>query len=230
MESFTEKLTRLREEQRQRDEQRQAERPLQPTGVSHAQGMLNRRAREETARSIELEVELLSDRDPRDPIREYAEKLKAESKFASASRKEAIRNRLKVLSIEIEKREAAAVEANRIESFKAHSATILAAEALKNLTYLTDVPPEEIEKLKTIVGRADLWTDPATMSARFWEHHDALLEKQIAIDTQRREERVVVTNQNLQELQAADDKLKAAKAKLSKPEEPPPGEPDAPSE
>jgi hypothetical protein len=182
VEDWNQKLERLRLEEKNRGEARQAERPLQPSGVSHEQGMRNRRAREETAKAIEADVAAMSDKAPHDPIREYAEKLKAEAKFASPSRKEAIRNRLKVLTVELERREAAAAESKRVEDFKAHPATILAAEALKGLSYLTDIPPEEIEKLKTIVGRADLWTDPTTMSERFWEHHDALLEKQIAID------------------------------------------------
>lgn len=218
METWNEKLERLRLAQRQRDAARQSEQPLQPSGMSHDQAMKLRRVREETTATIQAEVRAMSDRDPICPIQKYRDDLASKMKHAGYSEKNAIRERLKILDAHLAEKAAEKAEAKRLADFAADPLVInvrTAAETLRSAPQLyPDVPAAEIEKLKVIAHSPD-FLDASHLSQTFFSALEAVENMQLAKNEERHAAQAADVAAKQAELTEATNRMNESKARLT---------------
>jgi hypothetical protein len=217
MESFQEKLTRLRGEQAARDAARNPEQP-QPAVRTPQQLFRDLRTADETRRQIRAEVAEMSDRNKPNPIRTYRDELKAKLRYAPPSERSRITSRLEVLDAELARHEAAEQEAKRLESFAAHPAVVNMREAasvtLRNASTLYPaVDSTKFQKLKAVSESND-FIDPMHASRMFFGLLSEIENEQFQADQKRHTEALAETGKSFSTLNSAEAAAAASKARL----------------
>lgn len=218
MESWEQKLARLRAEQKAKDESRtNVESPLQP-GRTPQQLFRDLRVAEETRQAIREDVKGLSDREKPDPIKTYRDELKQKLQYATPSERARLKSRLEILEAKIAENDAAAAEQIRQEDFNANPLVINAralVEGVRDLSRLyPDVPAEKVQRLKAIAAASSEFIDPQHFSRVVSEALSEVESLQLEADERKHREALIETGKSFSTLNSAEAAAQASKARL----------------
>jgi hypothetical protein len=234
VESFDEKLARLKREQAEKDNARLYPKPATepPPARTREQLYKDLKIQEETRRAIRDDVKSLSDREPVDPIREYASTLRKRLPYATPAERERIKGRLELLDAKIAEQEATKAEQQRQEDFNAHPLVVTARALVDGIHHpevlYPDIAPEKWQRMKAISAASSEFVDPQHFANTVRDALSEIETEQLAADERKHREALAATGQQFSALNSAEAAAAASKARLEAAQKL--GEPNGPSE
>jgi hypothetical protein len=219
MESFEQKLARLRGEQAEREARRAnaTEAPLPPGRTPQAL-YRDLRVADETRQAIRQDIAELSDREKPDPIVAHRDELKRKLQYATPDERTKIKARLEILDKKIAENEAAAAEQDRQERFNKNPLVINARALVDNVRHLEvlypDVSPDDLSRLKAISSASSEFSDPAYFAKVVSDALSAVESKQLEADERKHREALIATGQSFSTLNSAEAAALASKQRL----------------